>query len=820
MAVSREPTNTTRVDGLLERSAQLAALDEHLGAVRAHGRGRLVLIAGEAGIGKTTLAAGVLRGAARRSRVLWGACDALYTPRPLGPFARHGAGGRRRARGGRRGGRHARACSSQRWRGELAGGLRASWCSRICTGPTRPRSTSCACSPVASSRSRRWSLATYRDDELDRAHPLRIVLGELPRHATDRIALAPLSPGAVAALAGSADVDAGELHRRTAGNPFFVTEVLATADDAIPETVRDAVLARVARLDDGARRCSTPSRSSRSAPSCGCWRRWPTATWRRSTRAWRPASCAPTATPSASATRSPASRSRRRCRRTARLALHRKALAALAAHGARPDPARLAHHAEAADDADAVLRHAPDAGEAAAALGSHREAAAQFARALRYADGLAPERRAELLERRSYECYLTNDFVGAIEARRRALRRAPRGRRPAGRGRRPPLALAADLVLRRQREPPRRRHAWRSSCSSRSPPAASSRWPTATWRSCGCSANDQPAATSWGERAIELAERLGETEIVVHALNNVGRRGAAQGAGRRQGQARAQPRAGARRRPRGARRPRVHQPRRRQRRAPRLRDRRPQSRRRDRLLRRARPRRVAGLHDRMAGALGARSRALGRRRREPRPLVPGAQRRRAEPHHPARRSSGGCARAAATPTRGRRSTRRASSPAAPASCSAWRRWPARAPRRAGSPVRPGEIAGETDATLALALELRDAMGAGRAVPLAPARRPRRRDRARCGRRAVPARARGRRARRPPTRWTAIGCPYEAALARGHAGDAGRPAPRARRAPGASARGRPPAASPAPCASAACATCGGARAPRRARTRPG
>jgi hypothetical protein len=51
-------------------------------------------------------------------------------------------------------------------------------------------------------------------------------------------------------------------------------------------------------------------------------------------------------------------------------------------------------------------------------VGSHREAAAQFARALRYADGLAPERRAELLERRSYECYLTNDFEGAIEARR------------------------------------------------------------------------------------------------------------------------------------------------------------------------------------------------------------------------------------------------------------------------------------------------------------------------------------------------------------------------------------------------------------------
>ena len=104
-----------------------------------------------------------------------------------------------------------------------------------------------------------------------------------------------------------------------------------------------------------------------------------------------------------------------------RLALHRARARGARRRGARPDPARLAHHAEAADDADAVLRYAPAAGERAAMLGSHREAAAQFARALRYAGGLPPDRRAELLERRSYECYLTHDIAGAVEARRRAL---------------------------------------------------------------------------------------------------------------------------------------------------------------------------------------------------------------------------------------------------------------------------------------------------------------------------------------------------------------------------------------------------------------
>ena len=55
------------------------------------------------------------------------------------------------------------------------------------------------------------------------------------------------------------------------------------------------------------------------------------------------------------------------------------------------DPARLAHHAEAAGDTDAVLRYAPVAGDRAAAVGAHREAADQFARALRAGDELTPE---------------------------------------------------------------------------------------------------------------------------------------------------------------------------------------------------------------------------------------------------------------------------------------------------------------------------------------------------------------------------------------------------------------------------------------------
>jgi predicted ATPase len=392
---------TSGAGGLLERSAQLAALDGHLAALRAQGRGRLVLIGGEAGIGKTALVRAFCE-SRRATRVLRGACDALYTPRPLGPFLDIAD-----EVGGELGALVARGAAPGVLVTALARELRSRppgivvledlhWADEATLDVLRLLTRRIESLPAL-------VLATYRDDELDREHPLRIVLGELPSGPARRMALAPLSASAVAALAGSMPVDHDELHRRTAGNPFFVTEVLAGADADIPETVRDAVLARAARLDDGARAlldavAIVPLRAELwllSALVDGELDDLDDCLASGMLRGERDAVSFrhEIARVAVEAALSP----------HRRVALHRKALTALAARGARPDPARLAHHAEGADDADAVLRHAPAAGERAAMLGSHREAAAHFARALRYGAALAPDRRAELLERRSYE---------------------------------------------------------------------------------------------------------------------------------------------------------------------------------------------------------------------------------------------------------------------------------------------------------------------------------------------------------------------------------------------------------------------------------
>ena len=85
------------------------------------------------------------------------------------------------------------------------------------------------------SRMRTLVLVSYRDGELADGHPLRVVLGDLAtQRATRRMRLPPLSAAAVGELAGSLDVDLAELHRVTGGNPFYVTEIVASGWPSIP----------------------------------------------------------------------------------------------------------------------------------------------------------------------------------------------------------------------------------------------------------------------------------------------------------------------------------------------------------------------------------------------------------------------------------------------------------------------------------------------------------------------------------------------------------------------------------------------------------
>src|SRR6187402_809574 len=81
-----EPVPWPSDDLLLERDPELASLGQRFAALcTGSSPGGSVLLSGEAGVGKTT----VLRAAARRSdrRIdwLWGTCEPMLSPTPLGP---------------------------------------------------------------------------------------------------------------------------------------------------------------------------------------------------------------------------------------------------------------------------------------------------------------------------------------------------------------------------------------------------------------------------------------------------------------------------------------------------------------------------------------------------------------------------------------------------------------------------------------------------------------------------------------------------------------------------------------------------------------
>ncbi|MBP1078166.1 DNA-binding CsgD family transcriptional regulator [Microbacterium terrae] len=103
-------------------------------------------------------------------------------------------------------------------------------------------------------------VATYRSDDVDRFHPLRPVLAELERmRRVQRIEIAPLGPDEVAeqvALLARGAIgpdDLTMLAERSGGIPFLVEELVDLDDVELPDTLRELVLARYARLSPEAR---------------------------------------------------------------------------------------------------------------------------------------------------------------------------------------------------------------------------------------------------------------------------------------------------------------------------------------------------------------------------------------------------------------------------------------------------------------------------------------------------------------------------------------------------------------------------------------
>jgi DNA-binding CsgD family transcriptional regulator/tetratricopeptide (TPR) repeat protein len=404
---------------LLERESSLGALAGYAGEAR-RGDGRLVLVAGEAGVGKSALVEALARDLPD-ARWSWGACDGLFTPRPLGPLF---------DLADQLGGDLLELCRCQAAREELFRALLRQvsepgtlnvvvvedvhWADEATIDMLR----------FVGRRIKNASvllIATFRDEDLAAGDPLRAALGELGRQGcTRRVELAPLSAGAVRQLASPAGLDADELYRLTGGNPFYVSAVIAAGVTEVPAAARDAVLARVVGL-------SIQGRAVLDAAALAGARadlrlvQWVT-------------DCPPSAVDEVLASGLLAAdggwlRFRHEIARLAaeqaipayrQGAIHARILQALLALGCEDD-ARMAFHADCAGDGEAVLRYATSAAHRAAGLASHQEAAAQFGRALRFVAGADRATAGALYDGLAREASLIDRWQDAADAGEHAL---------------------------------------------------------------------------------------------------------------------------------------------------------------------------------------------------------------------------------------------------------------------------------------------------------------------------------------------------------------------------------------------------------------
>ena len=403
---------------LLEREAQLASLGEYAGEAR-RGDGRLVLIAGEAGAGKSALVE-QLQHDLPEARWYWGACDGLFTPRPLGPLFDIAT---------KLGGELLDLCRADASRESLFSALLRQisepgqlhvlvvedvhWADEATIDLLRFLGRRLRDTPVL-------LLTTYRDEGLAPTHPLRMALGDLAtQRSVRRISLAPLTADAVRVLAGDCGLEPAALYRLTGGNPFYVTEVVQSGMGEVPPSARDAVLARVARLSAGAREVLEAAALIGARIELSLLE--------------LVADCPPAVLDEllGSGLLAGDGAGLKFRHEIIRLAvesgltahrcglIHARILAALREVGG--DDAQLAFHAEAAGDGPAVLRHASAAAYQAVELASHREAVAQFERALRFSSGAATVQLAGLYDGLARVVALLDRWLYAAAAGERAL---------------------------------------------------------------------------------------------------------------------------------------------------------------------------------------------------------------------------------------------------------------------------------------------------------------------------------------------------------------------------------------------------------------
>ena len=400
---------------MLERDVQLDRLRSLL-AGAADGSGRVVLVRGEAGIGKTTLVHSFLTAVADRALVLMGGCDDLTTPREFGPL-----------------------WDMAQEDPALAGALESGDRSRIYRAaveiigrdqkPTVFVIEDVHWADAATldlvkvlgrriGRSHGLLVVTYRDEELDSDHRLRFVIGDLTPSTVERVTLGPLSSEAVAKLAEAHGRDRDFLLAESGGNPLYLSELLRSTEGSVPASVQDATRGRVARLSPTCRELIelvsvVPGGAHRSVvePVLG-WSSDVDEAVDRGVLLFDGELIAfkhELARRAIEAALPPARRQE----------MNSRVLSVMIARSAAP--AQIVQHAVEAGNQQAIVEYAPVAAMQATAVQSYAEAVSHYRRLGACLDRFDPMTRARLLEAWSFASQVEGGAIESLDCARQAV---------------------------------------------------------------------------------------------------------------------------------------------------------------------------------------------------------------------------------------------------------------------------------------------------------------------------------------------------------------------------------------------------------------
>ena len=506
---------------LIEREDVLQTLETNFESIK-KGEGHCILISGEAGIGKTSLIKSFSKEKKDHCKVYQGTCDALFTPRPLAPVFDI-----------------IWQMSNNTPRNEVHNLDRTVLFNHLFYELEQQNKPAIiiiedihwadeATLDFIKFFARRVTrihclvILSYRDNEIVGNHPMRNVLGQLPADSFTRIQLSPLSRQAVEKMAEERGYKGEDVFSISGGNPFYVTEILASYSPGVPDNIKDSIISVYNRQEKGTRNaweiCSVipeglelkrfgKIKSSWDAEMDHCFAlqiiviknnrvTFKHELYRRTIEA----SLSP----------------------FKRISLNKKMLELfLDSFEEEGEIERIVHYAKNANENKLVVKYSPIAAKQAASVGAHIEASKLFLTAIEYSDGNNEDEMVALYESYAYECYLTNQIKEAIIYQGRALKIYQKKNEVAQAGN--SLSFLSRLWWFDGNRQEAEKYGKQAIETLELQPASKEKaMAYSNMAQLKMLSDEMAECIEWGNKAIEMATEIKDDETLCHAMNNVG----------------------------------------------------------------------------------------------------------------------------------------------------------------------------------------------------------------------------------------------------------------------------------------------------------